>query len=182
MQRVKTGLIDFGVVLAIVFACAIGAIAPVNAQDKSELLQLEQIALAEAHITGYLEIGPKLNKMFDRIDKAGDKPDKQLSADLEALAKTGGFKSFDELETVVSNVTFVMSGINEEDGSFKEPAELLKQELTETENDTSIKAEEKKQLIASIKESIAHTPTLKHPGNVELVKKHFPALVKLFQE
>ena len=75
-----------------------------------------------------------------------------------------------------------MSGISDEDGSFKEPVEVLKEELAETEADQGMKGDEKKQLIASIKESIAHTPKLKHTGNIALVKKHFKELAKLFEE
>lgn len=182
MQRLYVGLNNTAVSLAIAFAVIIGGLTSAMAQDNSEALQLKQIALTEAQVKGYLKIGPKLNGMFDRIDQAGGQPDEKLSADLEALAKEGGFKTFNELETVVSNVTFVMSGINEEDGSFTEPAEMLKQELAETEADASIKAEEKKQLVASIKASIKETPKLKYPGNITVVKTHFKALVKLFEE
>ena len=182
MQRMKMEVRQFGVMVGLLLAWLMVPIGAVHAETKGELLQLEQIELKQTHIDGYLKIAPKLVKMFDRIDKANGEPDKQLSADLEALAKEGGFQSFDELETVVSNITFVMSGINDEDGSFKEPVEVLKEELAETEADQNMKGDEKKQLITSIKESIAHTPKLKHTGNIALVKKHFKELAKLFEE
>lgn len=182
MQRMKMGLREFGVLVSVLFVNVIGALSPVSAETKAELLELEQIELNEDHIKGYLKIGPKLVKMFDRIDKADGEPGKQLTADLEAVAKDGGFSSFDELETAVSNITFVMSGINEEDGTFKEPVEVLKEELAETETDKDIKGDERKQLIASIKDSITHTPKLKYAGNVALVQKHFKALAKMFEE
>ena len=182
MQRMKMGLREFGVMVSILLACAIAPLGAASAETKAELLELQQIELSKAHINGYLKIGPKLVKMFDRIDKSNGEPDKQLLTDLEALAKEGGFSSFDELETVVSNITFVMSGINDEDGTFKEPVEVLKEELAETEADQGMKGDEKKQLIASIKESITHTPTLKYRGNVALVQKHFKELAKLFDE
>ena len=161
---------------------AAGALAAAQADEKAATLKLEQIALNEGHIKGYLKVGPKLAKMFDRIDKAGDAPDDKLMAELEALAKEGGFTSFDELETAVSNITFVMSGINEDDGTFREPVDVLKQELADTEADKELKGKDKAELVAAIKESIEHTPKLKHPGNVALVQKHFKALVKLFEE
>ena len=41
---------------------------------------------------------------------------------------------------------------------------------------------EKAELIASIKESIAHTPKLAHRGNIDVVKKHFEALARHFDE
>ena len=182
MQRMIARASDLGVWIAIMFVFIAGAMGPASAENKGELLELEQIALNEEHIKSYLKIGPKLAKMFDRIDKANGEPDKKLSADLETLAREGGFKSFDDLETAVSNITFVMSGINEEDGTFREPVEVLKQELADAEADKAIQGDEKVELLASIKESIAHTPKLKHPGNVALVKKHFKALAQLFEE
>lgn len=182
MQRLTKQTRSFIAVLAVLVASMFGALGPVSAETKGELLKLQQIELTEGHIKGYLKIGPKLVKMFDRIDKANGEPDKKLSEELEALAKEGGFSSFDDLETVVSNITFVMSGINDEDGTFKEPVEVLKEELAETEADKGIKGDEKKQLVASIKESITHTPKLKYAGNVALVQKNFKALAKLFEE
>ncbi len=182
MQRMIARASDLRMWIAILIVFIAGALGPAHAENKSELFELEQIALNEDHIKGYLKIGPKLTKMFDRIDKANGEPDQKLMADLEALAKEGGFQSFDELETAVSNITFVMSGINEEDGTFREPVDVLKQELADTEADKAIKGDEKAELIASIKESIAHTPKLKNLGNVALVKKHFKALTQLFEE
>ena len=168
--------------LATLCVLVAGALGAAQADDKAQLLKLEQIELNERHIKGYLKISPKLVKMFDRIDKAGDTPDDKLAVELEALAKEGGFSSFDELETAVSNITFVMSGINEDDGTFREPVDVLKQELADTEADQDLKGNDKAELVAAIKESIEHTPKLKHRANVALVQKHFKALVKLFEE
>ena len=109
-------------------------------------------------------------------------PDAKLLAELETLAKRGGFATFEALEIAVANITFVMSGIDENDGSFREPVDLLRQELVDTEADKQIKGDEKAELIASIKESIAHTPRLAHRGNVAIVNKHFKALARHFDE
>jgi hypothetical protein len=75
----------------------------------------------------------------------------------------------------------VLSGINEEDGSFREPLEVLKEELAAVQQDPSLESDEKQQLIASIKESIELTPKLKFPGNVDVVRANLKALVELFQ-
>lgn len=182
MQANLTAIGVLRVWLVTVCLLAAGALYAAQADDKVEILKLEQIELNEGHIKGYLKIGPKLAQMFDRIDKAGETPDAKLTADLEALAKEGGFDSFDDLETALSNITFVMSGINEDDGSFSEPVDVLKQELADTEADKELKGEDKAELIAAIKDSIKHTPKLQHRGNVALVQKHFKALAKLFEE
>lgn len=182
MQRKRTlydNLVLWTVMLCVTFAAAVGAL---RAETKGELLELKQIALNEGHIQGYLKIAPDLAKLFERIDAAHAAPDSKLLAELETVAKRGGFATFEALEIAVANITFVMSGIDEKDGSFREPVELLRQELTDLEADKEIKGDERAELIASIKESITHTPRLAHPGNIDLVKKHFKALARHFDE
>jgi hypothetical protein len=182
MRHLNSGIKSLSVLFALAFVIIFGAVAPTIAQDKpADDGGLVQVELTEDQVKGYLKVGPKLAEMFERIDKAGGEPDKKLTADLEALAKEGGYKSFEEMETIVSNITFIMSGMNDEDGTFTEPVEVLKKELEDTKADKELKGDEKKQMIESIQESIAQTPKLKYPGNVELVKKHLKELSSLFQ-
>ena len=165
------------VALRSLMVALLALVGPALAQEDG----FRQIKLSEDQVLGYIKVAPKLSKLFDRIDQAGDKPDPNLQKDLEALAKEGGYKSFDEMEVAVSNITFVMSGIDDQDGSFKEPMERLKEELEDTQADPDLKADEKKQLVQSIKDSMAQTPKLEHPENVQLVQKYFKQLTSLFE-
>lgn len=184
MYRSKFGFTYWRALAATLLAFMAVAAAPATAKQEPAAVdgQLQQLPLNEDHIKGYLNIAPKLSKMFDRIDQAGGEPDAKLQAELEDIAKAGGFKSYEDLEIVVSNITFVMSGMNEEDGSFLEPVEVLQQELQDTEADTELKAKEREEMIAAIKESIAITPKLAHTDNIAIVKKYFKELSALFQE
>ncbi len=184
MQRMITGFRNLSVLFAIVLAVAAAAplaSAQQSTSEQADIDNFEQVQLTDAQVKGYIAASPRLSELFDRMDSAGNNPDPKLDAELEALARKHGFKNYDELETVGSNIGFVMSGINEEDGSFREPLEVLQEELAAVEADASIAAEEKQQLIASIKESITLTPKLKYPGNVNAVKAHLKALIDLFQ-
>jgi hypothetical protein len=188
-----TGFRDLGVLLAIILTAFVSAagltagMAPGTAHAQqsngqpAEAENFEQVALTDAMVKGYIAASPKLSELFDRMDNTEGKTDSNLDGELEALAKKHGFKSYDEMEKVGSNIGFVMSGINEEDGSFREPLEVLQEELADVEADASLAKEEKEQLVASIKESIALTPKLKFPGNVDVVKAHLKALLDLFQ-
>ncbi len=184
MQRMKAGFRNLGVLFAIVLGLALSAqlaSAQQSTNEPADTENFEQIQLTDAQVKGYIAASPKLTELFDRMDQAETNPDPKLDAELEATAKKHGFKNYDELETVGSNISFVLSGINEEDGSFREPLEVLQEELDAVEADASIAAEEKAQLIASIKESIALTPKLQFPENVDVVKAHLKALNDLFQ-
>lgn len=182
MPRMHTPIDRLSLWTVMLFVTFAGAVGALRAETKAELLELKQIALNEGHVQGYLKIAPDLAKLFERIDAAHAAPDAKLLGDLEALAKRGGFASFEALEIAVANITFVMSGIDEKDGSFREPVELLRQDLTDLEADKEIKGDERAELIASIKESIAHTPKLAHTGNIDVVKKHFKALARHFDD
>ncbi len=184
MQRMKTGFRNLGVLFAIILAVAMSAplaFAQQSTNEQAEVENFEQVQLTDAQVKGYIAAAPKLTELFDRMDRAENNPDPKLDAELETTAKKHGFKSYDELETVGSNISFVLSGINEEDGTFREPLEILQEELAAVEADASIAAEEKQQLVASIKESITLTPKLKFPDNVKVVKGNLKELTELFQ-
>ena len=183
MQRMMTGFKNLGVLFAILLAVVIAAAPLATAQtggsDQADIENFEQVPMTDAQVKGYIAASPRLSELFDRMDSAGTNPDPKLDAELEKIARKHGFNSYDELENIGSNIGFVLSGIN--DGSFREPLEVLKEELAAVQQDPSLESEEKKQLIASIKESIELTPKLKYPGNVDVVRANLKALVELFQ-
>ena len=185
MQRMMTGFRNLGVLFAILLAAVIAAAPLATAQtggsDLADTENFEQVQMTDAQVKGYIAASPRLSELFDRMDSAETNPDPKLDAELEAIARKHGFNSYDELENIGSNIGFVLSGINEEDGSFREPLEVLKEELAAVQQDPSLESEEKQQLIASIKESIELTPKLKYPGNVDVVRANLKPLVELFQ-
>lgn len=148
---------------------AVGAAGVARAQDNAPLF--EQIKLTDAHIKGYVKVAPELMAVFEKLDQAEGKPSKAVEDQLKSLANKGGFASFAELEDVVANISFIMSGMDE-DGKFQEPVELLKEELAEIKADSELSAKEKKEIVESIEESIARTPKLKYSENVTLVAKY----------
>jgi hypothetical protein len=142
-----------------------------NAQDE----QIKQIKLTEAQVTGYLGAGKKLSEISQKIEQGGDNPDPKLLEQLETVAKANGFKSYEELDLVVSNISLILSGMDEK-GNFTEPSEILKDELEQVKADQSIKGDEKKQYIEEIEAAIASTPKVQYESNVELVKKYLKQL------
>ena len=180
MQRVKMGLPGLVVLLVMVtFAFVSTITGPAQAQS-GQAPAFEQIELTDAHVKGYIGASGKLADLLDRVEKAGGEPGEKLLGELEQLAKANGFKSFEEMELAIANITFVMSGFGNEANDYLEPVEALKKERADIKADKELKADEKTQMLQEIDESIKFTPKVKFPANVELIRKHYADLIKLF--
>ncbi|MCB1511011.1 MAG: hypothetical protein KDJ36_08910 [Hyphomicrobiaceae bacterium] len=166
-----------GVATALAIAFASIAVA----QAQSEEGSFEQIKLTEAQVKGYLAASKKLAAVSEKIEAAGDKPDPKLLAQLETIAKANGFKNYDELDNVISNISFVLSGFDDK-GNFTDPHAALKSELEQVKADKSVKGEEKKKMIAEIEQSLKTTPELKFKENIEVVKKYLKDLDDVLQK
>ncbi len=140
-------------------------VVPAHAQNAN------QIKLTEAQIKSFISAQKDLAEISSKLDKAGDKADETLQAELETVAKKHGFKNFQELDDVAASVSTVMAGLDPETGNFTDPQEALKKELADIEGDASIPAEEKKKLVEELNEAIKTTPPLEHKENIEVVKK-----------
>lgn len=138
----------------------------------------KQMKLTEVQIQNYLKAQGELNKQFEKIEKAGEQPDETLVQGLEAISKKYGFSSYDELDAVMSNISFILSGFDQESGEFAEPVEAMKQEIAALKSDKTMPEKERKALIQELEEAVKNTPKIEHPDNVALVKKHFKALDK----
>lgn len=171
IMKVAFSLFFMLVTILAVFSYTISA----GAQDGPAF---SEVKLTDAHVQGYLKVAKKLPKLFEALDKAEGEPDKKLQDQIKAVGREGGFKSLAEMEEVVATIGFVLSGMDE-DGNFQEPTELMEAELKEIEADKELDSKEKKDMVASIKESIANTPKLKHPSNVDVVKKYVKQLAEL---
>ncbi len=150
------------------------AAAPVSAQD-----EFKQVKLTEKQIKGYISAHPKMQGLLQKIDKAGDKPDKKLLAGLEDLAKKHGFASFEELDAVAATVSFMVTGFDQESGEFSEPRKALATEIAALKKDKSMPDKERKELIKELEDSVKTTPDVAHKSNIALVKKHLKKLEKI---
>ncbi len=161
----------------VVAVLAIGSIVAVSAAQAQEAA-FKQIQLTEAHVENYLKAHEELNTQFEKIEKAGDEPDKDLVAGLEAIATKHGFGSYDELDAILSNISFVLSGFDQESGEFAEPVDAMKQEIEALKADKSMPEKERNALIQELEEAVKNTPKIEFKENIALVKKHFKALDK----
>lgn len=132
----------------------------------------EQIKLTEAQVTNYLKVHVPLQKLLEEVEEAGEKPDAELVKKLDKLAADNGFKSFDDLDAVGTNISFVLSGFDQKTGEFREPKEAMAEEIEVLQKDKSIPEQERQTLIDELKDAIKTTPDIKHKENIALIKKH----------
>jgi len=168
----------FKTVLGVVAALALSFSLLTTAHAQEE--QFQQIKLTDAHMKGYIAANNDLSELAKKIEAAGDKPDPKLMDQLEALAKKYGFASYEELDTVIANVSYMLSGFDDK-GNFTDPSAALATELEQAKADTSIKKEDKDKMIQEIEEALKATPKLKYTENIEVVKKYVGELDKLAQ-
>lgn len=154
--------------------------APIGAAQAQED-QFVQVKLTDQQVKGYLAASKKLAAISEKIEAGGDKPDPKLLDDLESVAKANGFKSYEELDTVISNISFVLSGFDDK-GEFTDPHDALKSELEQVKGDTSMKADEKAKMVKEIEEAMKTTPPLQYKENVAVVKKHLKQLDEILQK
>jgi hypothetical protein len=143
--------------------------------------ELKQIKLTEQHIQGFIASQKELSAMTDRLQEAGDKPDPQLQAELDALAKRHGFASFAELDDVAANISVVMAGLDPQTGDYSDPLDTIKQEMEDIKADASIPENDKKQMLEEMTAAIKTTPPLQYKENVEVVKRHRTEIEKVLQ-
>lgn len=152
---------------------ALAALAPqANAQDA------EQVKLTDALMKSYIAVQKDLKPLQARLEAAGDKEDPKLEGELEAIAKKAGFKSYTEIEDVSHSLSVVLDGYNADSKTYGDPKAQIEKDLAEVKADKSMKADEKKQLVADLEEAVKAAQPIKFKENIEMVKKYREQLAK----
>jgi hypothetical protein len=143
---------------------------------------INQIKLTETQVEGFIASQKDMAAVTEKLQgTASDKPDPKVQADLEAIAKKYGFKDFADYDDVAANISMIMAGIDPQSKTFMEPATAIKKEIEEIQADKSIPEKEMKQMLEELNEALKAAAPIQHPGNVELVKKHFDKIEAVLQ-
>ena len=165
---------SFAKLIGILAVLMFGAVTASQAQEPG----FEQLKLTEAQLKGYLAAQGELDKLLEKVEKAGDKPNPELVKSLDALATKHGFKSFGELDQVAANISFVFTGFDQDSEGFIEPKKAMQQEIEALKKDKSIPDKERKALIEELGDAIKITPEVEHKDNIALVRKYLKPLAK----
>ncbi len=164
--------------VAMVMACLLagaGLSSGAFAQDAAG--DINQVVLTEAQVTGLIAAQPDLAAIAKKLDNASEGDEVGVEKELDAIATNHGFKNFADLDDVSATVQLVLDGLDPETGEYVDPVVSLKEELEEVKADSSMDAEEKKELIGELEEALTAIPPLKHKENIEIVKKHRKAIL-----
>ena len=116
---------SFAKLFVVLVVLSFGTVGAAQAQEPG----FEQIKLTETQVKGYLAAQGELDKLLEKVEKAGEQPDPKLVKSLDALASKHGFKSFAELDRVAANISFVFTGFDQDSEGFIEPKKAMQQEV-----------------------------------------------------
>jgi hypothetical protein len=141
--------------------------------------ELKQIKLTEKHMQGFIAVSEDLAKLSDGANQ--DKLDEELEAQAEALVKRNSFANLAEFDDVSTNISMIMSSIDQQTKNFTEPPEQIKQQIAAVQAD-SAPEEEKREDLAQLEAALKDTKPIQFKENIALVLKYFDKLTELMRE
>ena len=137
---------------------------------------LKQIALTDKHIEQLLAGQKDIDAITDKIPENA-KPDPKIDAQLDAVAKKAGFASYDEYNTVVDNISLVMSGFDPATKKYVGAETVMKAQLAQVQADKKMSAKDKKAALADLNDALkSPPPAIENKGNIDLVGKYYDKL------
>jgi hypothetical protein len=140
---------------------------------------LKQIPLAEKQIQGFIAAHKDMVETFDKLQN--EKSEAVVLGQLDKIAKKFGFKDHAEYDSVVTNITLVMFGIDPQTKNFTDPPTVAKKDLEAAMADKSLPEKDRKRLVEDLTEQAKMVQPIMHPGNIELIKKYYDQIEPLLQ-
>ena len=162
----------FLVVFFSTFLASIGMFDPGGASAE----EVKQIKLTEKHMQSFIAFSDELAKFSNAADI--DK----LDAELEAIARRNGFASLAEFNEIGTNISMIMSGIDQQTKKFTEPGDQSKQQIVARKSDKSVPEAVKKEELAQLEAALKDTKPIQFKKNIALVLRYFDKLTELMQE
>lgn len=137
----------------------------------------KQIPLTEKQIDQFIAAQKDISAITDELpENAADKPDPQMMAQLDGVAKKYNFASFEEYNEVAGNIGLVMGGIDPQTKKYVGAETVLKNEIDGVMTDQNISPEDKKEQLEQLDEEMKSVEPVKIPANIELVTKNLDKL------
>jgi hypothetical protein len=170
-SRLRPLCLGFRLAACLVLALAASALPDARAVAQSPI---KQVDLTEKQVQGFIAAQKPMTDVTEKMQGGpSDKPDPKIQAELDAVAKKNGFKDLAEYDDVASTISMVMAGIDPDTKQFTSADAAIRQQIADVEADKSMPAEEKKQMLDDLKESLKFAEPIRNPGNIDLVKKYY---------
>ena len=142
--------------------------------------KVKQIKLTEKHLQGLIAVSEDMAKLSDGANQ--DKLDAELEAQAETLVKRNGFANLAEFDDASTNISMIMSGIDQQTKKFTEPPEQIKQQIAAIKADKSVPEAQKREDFAQLEAALKDTKPIQFKENIVLVLKYFDKLSELMAE
>src|SRR5437763_8873035 len=139
---------------------------------------LKQMPLTDKQIEGVLAAQHDMEAITEKLPD-NVKPDPQVIAQLDAVAKKHGFASYDEYNDVVDNISLVLGGIDPATKQYVGPEAVIKAQIAQVQADGKMPAKDKQQVVADLGEALkTPAPPIENKGNIDLVTKYYDKLAE----
>ena len=138
--------------------------------------RLQQIALTEAQIKGYVEAMPDMQAAIGDAPADASEPDAKTMAKLDDIARKHGFRNFDDYNTVAGNISLVLDGVDPQSKTYVGPDKLIENAIAGVKADKQMTEPERQAALADLDSQRTASPAVKFPGNIELVVRNYDAL------
>src|SRR5205807_2989035 len=105
--------------------------------------EVKQIKLTEKHLQGLIAVSEDMAKLSDGANQ--DKLDAELEAQADTLVKRNSFANLAEFDDASTNISMIMSGIDQQTKKFTEPPEQIKQQIAAIKADKSVPEAQKRE-------------------------------------
>src|SRR5689334_20397375 len=110
---------------------------------------LKQMPLTDKQIEGVLAAQNDMEAITEKLPD-NVKPDPQVIAQLDAVAKKHGFASYDEYNDVIDNISLVLGGIDPASKQYVGPEAVIKAQIAQVQADNKMPAKHKQQAVADL--------------------------------
>jgi hypothetical protein len=139
---------------------------------------LKQMPLTAKQIEGVLAAQHEMEAITEKLPD-NVKPDPQVIAQLDAVAKKHGFASYDEYNDVIDNISLVLGGIDPATKQYVGPEAVIKAQIAQVQADGKMRAKDKQQVVADLSEALkTPAPPIENKGNIDLVTKYYDKLAE----
>lgn len=169
-SRLRPPCAGFRLAACLTLATVAWAVAEAPAAAQS----FRQVDLTDKQVQGFVAAQKPMTDATEKMQGGpSDKPDPKLQAELEAIAKKQGFKDLAEYDEVAATISMVMAGIDPETKQYTPADVAIRQQIKDIEADKSLPADERKQALDELNESLKAAQPIRNPANIDLVKKYY---------
>jgi hypothetical protein len=172
MHRLFRSILAALSVACLAAAFGVLALGPALAQGGAPP-QLKQIALTQQQIDNLVASAKDMEAVTKTLPQNAP-PSAKAVGQLDGIAKKHGFAGYDDYNTVMSNVSLVMDGVDPQSKKYIGSDAALKMQVEQVKANKQMSAADKKQALDSLNMALkAKEPEIANKGNIDLVLKNY---------